>query len=81
MCLAMPMQVVEIINQDRAVVSLGGMRKQIATTLVDGIEVNDYVIVHVGYALTKMDETEAQKTLQLLQEMASVDDQHQQGTC
>ena len=48
-----------------AVVDLGGIRKQISLALVDGVEVGDYVILHVGYALSKLDPVEAERTLAL----------------
>ncbi len=65
MCLALPVRVVERIGADAAVVDLGGVRKQISLELVDGVQVGDYVILHVGYALTKLDPAEAERTLAL----------------
>lgn len=70
MCLAMPALVVEIGSADQAVVELDGVKKEISLALVDGVEVGDYVIVHVGYALQKLDTDEALKTLELFAEMA-----------
>lgn len=70
MCLAMPARVVEAGPDDQAVVELDGVRKQISLALVDEVAVGDYVIVHVGYALQKLDEDEARKTLALFAEMA-----------
>ncbi len=69
MCLAIPARVAEILDGDQAVVDLGGVRKEISLALVDGIRVGDYVIVHVGYALQKLDADEAEKTLALFAEM------------
>jgi hydrogenase expression/formation protein HypC len=65
MCLAIPAQVVELREGDGAVVDLAGVRKEISLALVDGVAVGDYVIVHVGYALNKLDPEEAAKTLAL----------------
>ncbi|GAB4170958.1 MAG: HypC/HybG/HupF family hydrogenase formation chaperone [Rhodocyclaceae bacterium] len=65
MCLAIPVRVVELLDEDRARVDVGGVRKDISLALVDDIRVGDYVIVHVGYALQKLDCDEAQKTLEL----------------
>lgn len=70
MCLAMPARVVEAGPDDRAVVDLDGVRKQISLALVDDVAVGDYVIVHVGYALQKLDTDEAQKTLEMFAQMA-----------
>lgn len=69
MCLAMPAQITRILDQQRAIVSLGGIEKEISTTLLEHVAEGDYVIMHVGYALTRLDEHEAQKTLDLFAEM------------
>jgi hydrogenase expression/formation protein HypC len=65
MCLAIPVRVVEKRGDDQAIVDLAGIRKEISLALVDGVEVGDYVILHVGYALSKLDSDEAEKTLAL----------------
>ena len=64
MCLALPVRVIELRDDDRGVVDLGGVRKEVSLALVDGVAVGDYVILHVGYALTRLDPDEAQKTLE-----------------
>jgi len=71
MCLAMPARVVELLPDDNALVDLGGVRKEISLSLVDGVNVGDYVILHVGYALQKLDIEEAMKTLALFAELAA----------
>lgn len=63
MCLAIPVRVVELPEPDAAVVELDGVRKRISLALVDDVAVGDYVIVHVGYALTRLDPDEAERTL------------------
>ena len=68
MCLALPARVVELTDGDNAVVDLGGVRKSISLALVEGISVGDYVIVHVGYALTRLDPAEAELTLKTFAE-------------
>jgi hydrogenase expression/formation protein HypC len=65
MCLALPVRVVELLPDDQALVDLGGIRKQISLALVDGVQVGDHVILHVGYALSKLDPAEAERTLAL----------------
>jgi len=70
MCLAMPAQIKEIKPQQMALVNLGGIEKEVSTALIDEVKVGDYVIIHVGFALTKLDEIEAKKTLQLFSDMA-----------
>jgi hydrogenase expression/formation protein HypC len=69
MCLAIPAQVVELRDNDNALVDLAGVKKEISLALVDKVAVGDYVIVHVGYALNKLDPEEAAKTLKLFAEM------------
>ena len=68
MCLAIPARVVELQDNDIAIVDLGGVRKDVSLALVEDVAVGDYVIVHVGYALTRLDPEEAQKTLALMAE-------------
>jgi hydrogenase expression/formation protein HypC len=68
MCLALPVRVVDKPRPDAAIVDLGGIRKEISLELVDGVEVGDYVILHVGYALSRLDADEAEKTLALFRE-------------
>ena len=74
MCLAIPAQVVELRDGDTAVVDLAGVRKEISLALVDHVAVGDYVIVHVGYALNKLDPDEAAKTLALFAEIGQLGD-------
>lgn len=49
-----------------AVVTLSGIRKEVSVALVADLRVGDYVVLHVGYALSKIDEAEAARTLELL---------------
>ena len=72
MCLAIPAQVVELRPDDNALVDLAGVRKEISLALVEGVAVGDYVIVHVGYALNKLDPDEAEKTLKLFAELGQL---------
>lgn len=71
MCHAMPAQVIQIIEHGKAIVRIGGVEKEISTVLVEDIAVNDYVIIHVGFALTKLDEQAAVKTLTIFAEMCA----------
>ena len=73
MCLAIPARIVELLDGDQCRVELGGVRKEISLALVDDAAVGDYVIVHVGYAIGKLDEDEALATLQAMAEMAQAD--------
>ena len=70
MCLAIPARVVELLPDAMARVSLDGVMKTVSVALVEGVEAGDYIVLHVGFALAKIDEEEAQRTLALLQEAA-----------
>ena len=69
MCLAIPAKIVQKLDNDQAVVEVGGVRNNISLMLVDGVEVGDYVIVHVGFAITRLDVEEAEKSLALFEDM------------
>lgn len=69
MCLAIPVKVVELGAGDTAIVDLGGVRKEISLALLADVRVGDYVILHVGYALSKLDPEEAERTLALFAEL------------
>lgn len=66
MCLAIPVEVVEVIDQDRARASIGGIVREICITLVADVKVGDHVILHVGYALSKLDPEQAERTLETM---------------
>ncbi len=69
MCLAHPARIVSINSDDTAIVELGETRKQISLALVSDVNIDDYVLIHVGYALSKLSLNEAKKTLKTMQEL------------
>lgn len=69
MCLALPAKVTRLLDNERAIVNIGGVEKDISLVLLERVQEGDYVILHVGYALTLLDETDAKKTLALFAEM------------
>jgi hydrogenase expression/formation protein HypC len=77
MCLAIPGQVVEMVDEDNQIakVDVVGVRRNINVGLLnddgDGVGPGDWVLIHVGFALSKVDEQEARATLALLQEMGA----------
>ncbi|ATN35852.1 hydrogenase assembly protein HupF [Rhizobium sp. ACO-34A] len=73
MCLAIPVQVKEILPDDMAKVTLDGVTKIVSIALVDDVKPGDYLVLHVGYALAKIDPEEAERTLALLREAAMGD--------
>ncbi len=69
MCLALPARVVAINEQtDMATVALGEVKKEISLALVEDVKIDDFVLIHVGYALNKVSPEEAELTLQLFAE-------------
>ena len=68
MCLAIPARVVALVAPDNALIDIGGVQKEVSLALVDDVAPGDYVIVHVGYALTKLDPGEAERTLRVFAE-------------
>ncbi|MFH1006024.1 MAG: HypC/HybG/HupF family hydrogenase formation chaperone [Candidatus Latescibacterota bacterium] len=72
MCLAIPMRLVRM-DGNSGVAEVGGMEREIGLQLVDEAEVGDFLIVHAGFAIQKLDEVAAQETLALFEEMAHLD--------
>ncbi len=68
MCLAVPMQVIEI-NDDTAVCEIDGVRRDASLMMLDGVEIGDFVLIHAGFAIERMDPQEAEKTLELFREI------------
>jgi len=71
MCLAVPMKVVEI-RGDMGVAELGGVRREVGLMLLDEVQVGDYVLVHAGFAIEKVDPEEAERTLKMLSEISGL---------
>lgn len=69
MCLAIPARLVEI-NGDRGKVEMGGATLDVSIALLKDVKIGDYLIIHAGYALDKLNEEEARKTLDLFDELA-----------
>ncbi|NJC88467.1 MAG: HypC/HybG/HupF family hydrogenase formation chaperone [Desulfuromonas sp.] len=65
MCLGVPMQI-KTITDDLAVCEIDGVRREASLMMVDGVQVGDYVLIHAGFAIEKIDEAEAQLTLDAL---------------
>ncbi len=78
MCLAIPGKVIEIdaaVSPIMGKVSFGGIKKEVCLELVPEVKIGDYVIVHVGFAISMMDEEEAQETLKLINEMNDLENE------
>jgi len=79
MCLAIPGKIEEISNQldetfRQGTVAFGEVKKEINLSMVPDANVGDYVMVHVGVAISVVDEEEAAKTFELLQQMGELND-------
>jgi hydrogenase expression/formation protein HypC len=70
MCLAIPARVIELLPDEMARVSLDGVVVNASVALLEDVAIGDYAVLHVGYALAKIDEDEALRTLSLLREAA-----------
>ena len=77
MCLAIPGKIVEIVDVDNSIakVDVGGVKRNINIGMLDKEEacVGDYVLIHVGFAMSKVDEKEAEDTLRILKEIGEFD--------
>jgi hydrogenase expression/formation protein HypC len=72
MCLSIPAKIISI-NGNKAKVSLGGAEINAALHLIDNIKVGDYILLHSGFAIQKIDEKEALDTIQLIKEISTGD--------
>ncbi len=66
MCHALPVKIVALTGPDTAKVSIGGIVKEVSVALIDDPHPGEYVVLHVGYALARIDEAESERTLALL---------------
>ncbi len=70
MCLSIPSKIVEIDEDNMATVDTMGIKRQISLDLMpDLVDIGDYILIHVGFAMNKIDEEEALQSLELYQEM------------
>ncbi len=72
MCLSIPSRVISI-NGNKAIVSVGGTEYEASLQLVENIEVDDYVLLHTGFAIQKISEEDARETFELLRELGEID--------
>ncbi len=77
MCLAIPGKIVEIVDETNQIakVEVGGVKRNINIGMLDKEEarIGDYVLIHVGFAMSKVDEQEAEETLRVLKEIGEFD--------
>ena len=77
MCLAIPGKIVEIVDADNQIakVEVGGVKRNVNIGMLgkDQAQVGDYVLIHVGFAMSKVDEQQAEETLRVLKEIGEFD--------
>jgi hydrogenase expression/formation protein HypC len=82
MCLAIPGKIVEIVDAENSIakVEVGGVRRNVNVGMLDceDAAVGNYVLIHVGFAMTRIDEQEAQETLRVLEEIGQYQDEFDQ---
>ena len=71
MCLAIPMRVIEIKGQE-AIAEIGGIKRKANIQLVENVKVGDYLIVHAGFGIEKLNEEDAKETIAMFQEMERI---------
>jgi hydrogenase expression/formation protein HypC len=71
MCLAVPVRVAALLGDQWVETEVGGVHSRTSVALIDDVAVGDYVIVHAGFAITRLDVAEAEKTLALFDEIAA----------
>ncbi|MCG5535124.1 HypC/HybG/HupF family hydrogenase formation chaperone [Ectothiorhodospira mobilis] len=81
MCLAVPAEVKERLPGDRARVDLGGVCKTVSTVLLEQVAVGDFVLVHVGFAISRLDPEEARRTLETIRALGEMGDGGPPPTC
>ncbi len=78
MCLGVPGKIIEIYQYEglrRCTIDFGGVKREACLDFVPEAEVGDYALIHVGFAISLVSEQEAQETLELLREIASIDEE------
>ena len=82
MCLAIPGKIVEIVDAENRIakVEVGGVKRNVNIGMLseDDTHIGDYVLIHVGFAMSKVDEHEAQETLRVLRELGEFDNEFEQ---
>ena len=75
MCLAVPVKIVSI-DGDQAETEIAGVKRRVSIVLTPEAKIGDYVLLHTGYAISVLDQAEAEETLKLLEEIASLSEIH-----
>lgn len=73
MCLSIPARVISV-KDDKAMVMIGSAEYEASLQLLEDVNVGDYILLHTGFAISKISEEDAMETMKLLQELAEIDD-------
>ena len=68
MCIAVPMEVVEINDNNMGVAELNGVKRDVGFMLLEDINLGDWVLIHAGFAISRLNREEAEETLSLLKQ-------------
>lgn len=71
MCLAVPVRVAALLGDQWIEIEVGGIRTRISSALIDEVAIGEYVIVHAGFAIARLDVEQAEKTLNLFEQIAA----------
>jgi hydrogenase expression/formation protein HypC len=71
MCLAVPVRVAALLDDQWVEIEVGGICSRVSIALIDSVALGDYVIVHAGFAIARLDAEDAEKTLALFDEIAA----------
>jgi hydrogenase expression/formation protein HypC len=71
MCLAVPVRVAALLDDQWVEIEVGGICTRVSTALIDDVALGDYVIVHAGFAIARLDAEDAEKTLALFDEISA----------
>ena len=72
MCLAVPLRISRVIDSQKAVVESGSSGLEVDISLLDDPNVGDYVIVHAGFAIEKLEDTDAEERIEMFDELGSI---------
>ncbi|MCK4766258.1 MAG: HypC/HybG/HupF family hydrogenase formation chaperone [Candidatus Aminicenantes bacterium] len=72
MCVAVPMNVIEI-NDKMGVVEYNGVKREVGLMLMDDVKLGDWVLIHAGFAISKLNQKEAEETISLIKEMEALE--------
>ncbi|MCS7230909.1 MAG: HypC/HybG/HupF family hydrogenase formation chaperone [Elusimicrobiota bacterium] len=72
MCVAFPMKVIELIDNNYAICEYEGIRKKVRIDLLKDVNIGDYVLIHVGFAIQKINVEDAQKTIKVYKEIQNI---------